>query len=95
MALIQRTHGGILTNPERAAKANPITYISDKTPPFLVMVGDEDNRVPANQSELLHDALIDKGVNSTFYILKGVKHGDAPWEQEAVSKIIIDFLGNI
>ena len=93
MALIQRTHGGILTNPERAAKANPITYISDKTPPFLVMVGDADNRVPANQSELLHDALMNKGVNSTFYILKGAKHGDTPWEQEAVSKIIIDFLG--
>lgn len=93
MALIQRTNGGILTNPERAAKANPINYISKNTPPFLVMVGDADNRVPANQSELMHDALISKGIDSTFYILRGAKHGDAPWEQEAVSKIIIDFLG--
>ena len=76
----------------RAAKANPITYISKKTPPFLIMVGDADNRVPANQSELMHDALISKGIDSTFYILRGAKHGDAPWEQEAVSKIIIDFL---
>lgn len=92
MALIQRTNGGILTNPERAAKANPINYISKNTPPFLVMVGDADNRVPANQSELMHDALIEKGIDSTFYILRGAKHGDAPWEQEAVSKIIIEFL---
>ena len=93
MALIQKTNGGILTHPERAAKANPINYLSKTTPPFLIMVGDEDNRVPANQSELMHDALINKGIDSTFYILKGAKHGDAPWEQEAVSKIIIDFLG--
>ncbi|WP_421715243.1 alpha/beta hydrolase fold domain-containing protein [Arcobacter arenosus] len=92
MALIQRTSGGILTNPERAAKANPINYITNKTPPFLVMVGDADTRVAANQSELLHDALIEKGVDSTFYILKGAGHGDLPWAQTDVSNIIIEFL---
>ena len=92
MALIQRTNGGILTKPKRAAKANPINYITKKTPPFLVMVGDADKRVAANQSELLHDALIEKGVDSTFYILKGAGHGNLPWEQPDVSNIIVKFL---
>ncbi len=92
MALVQRTNGGILSNPERAAKTNPLNYITKKSPPFLVMVGDADKRVSANQSELLHDALIKKGVDSTFYILKGAGHGNLPWEQTDVSDIIVKFL---
>ncbi|WP_024953484.1 alpha/beta hydrolase [Sulfurospirillum arcachonense] len=92
MALVQRTNGGILTNPERAAKTNPINYITKESPPFLVMVGDADRRVAANQSELLHDALLEKGVDSTLYILKGAGHGNLPWEQTDVSNIIVKFL---
>lgn len=92
MATNVKTTGGIKTNPERAAKANPINYISKDTPPFLVMVGNKDIRVSANQSELLHDALIQKGIDSTFYILNGAGHGGSQWDQKEFSDIVIGFL---
>lgn len=87
-----KTAAGILVNEERAKKANPLTFISKNTPPFLVMVGDKDIRVSPNQSELLHDALIEKGVDSTFFIIKGAGHGGTQWAQTEVSKILINFL---
>ena len=87
-----KTAAGILVHEERAKKANPLTFISKNTPPFLAMVGDKDIRVSPNQSELLHDALIEKGVDSTFYIMKEAGHGGVKWAQTEVSKLLIDFL---
>ena len=87
-----KTAAGILVNEERAKKANPLNFITQKTPPFLVMVGDKDIRVSPNQSEILHDALIEKGIDSTFYIIKGAGHGGPQWAQTEVSKILINFL---
>ena len=87
-----KTAAGILVHEERAKKANPLTFNSKNTPPFLVMVGDKDIRVSPNQSELLHDALIEKGVDSTFYIMKEAGHGGVKWAQTEVSKLLIDFL---
>jgi len=40
-----------------AQSANPITFVSADSPPFLMMHGDQDNLVPLEQSELLHRAL--------------------------------------
>lgn len=87
-----KTAAGILVHEERAKKANPLSFISKNTPPFLVMVGDKDIRVSPNQSEILHDALIEKGVDSTFYIIKEAGHGGVKWAQTEVSKLLIDFL---
>jgi len=87
-----KTAAGILVHEERAQKANPLMFITKKTPPFLVMVGDKDIRVSPNQSEILHDALIEKGVDSTFYIIKGAGHGGTQWAQTEVSKLLINFL---
>lgn len=87
-----KTAAGILVHEERAKKANPLTFISKNTTPFLVMVGDKDIRVSPNQSELLHDALIEKGVDSTFYIVKEAGHGGVKWAQTEISNLIIDFL---
>ena len=92
LAVNNKTAAGILVHEERAKKANPLNFITKNTPPFLVMVGDKDIRVSPNQSELLHDALIEKGVDSTFYIIKGAGHGGTQWAQTEVSKILIDFL---
>ncbi len=46
--------------PKKAKRANPITWISNKTPPFLLMNGDADNVVSPSQSTLLHEALVAK-----------------------------------
>lgn len=83
--------GGILAAPIKAQKANPITYISDKTAPFLLMHGDKDTVVSPSQTEILHQALAAHGIESTRYIVKGAQHGGVYWNQPEVMQIIIDF----
>jgi acetyl esterase/lipase len=60
------------------AAASPVTGITRKAPPFLVIHGDADKVNPEEQSHLLHQALRAKGVESTLLILKGAGHGWAP-----------------
>jgi acetyl esterase/lipase len=83
--------GGILADPERAKAANPLTYISDKTPPFLLMHGDKDTLVSPSQTEILHHALVARGIESTRYIVKGAQHGGIYWVQPEVMQVVIDF----
>jgi dipeptidyl aminopeptidase/acylaminoacyl peptidase len=68
--------GGLIAdNPEKAAKANPITYVKKDTPPFLIVHGDKDPLVPHHQSEILEAALKKAGVPVTFYTVKDGAHG--------------------
>ena len=67
--------GAVQEHKDKAAKANPITYITKDDPPFLIMHGDQDPLVPLNQSELLHEALKKAGVEVTFHVVKGGGHG--------------------
>jgi acetyl esterase/lipase len=61
----------IQTVPQKSQLANPINYINQDTPPFLIMHGDNDMAVCYNQSELLHDALQKASVPSTLYKVVG------------------------
>ena len=67
--------GPVQDNKDKAARANPITYVSKDAPPFLIMHGDNDQLVPLNQSELLHAALTKVGAEVTFQVIKGAGHG--------------------
>jgi acetyl esterase/lipase len=67
--------GNIQDNPEKVAKANPITYVTKDAPPFLIIHGDKDPLVPHHQSELLEAALKKAGVPVSFYTVKGGGHG--------------------
>lgn len=69
--------GPIQANKEKAAKANPINYVTRDAPPFLILHGDKDNLVPYQQSELLRDALQKAGVPATLNIIPGAGHGFA------------------
>ncbi|MHB9026536.1 MAG: alpha/beta hydrolase fold domain-containing protein [Armatimonadota bacterium] len=80
--------GPLQENPEKVARANPISYASFDDPPFLILHGDKDMTVPLNQSQLLHDALQKAGVVSTFHIVKGGGHGFGGAE---ISKMVQDF----
>lgn len=84
--------GSILDHPDKAAKANPITYVTNDDPPFLLMHGDQDTLVSPNQTQILHEALINKGVDSTRYVVKGAGHGGDVWAQPKIVNLIIDFL---
>lgn len=67
--------GPILDNKDKAAKANPVAYVTSDDPPFLVVHGDTDKQVPFSQSELLAAALKKANVPVTFYAVKGGGHG--------------------
>ena len=65
----------IQENPDLAARANPITYVSVDDPPFLIVHGDSDPLVPMHQSELLHRALLEVGISSELVRVEGGGHG--------------------
>lgn len=85
--------GPIQQNKEKAAKANPITYVSKADPPILIMHGEVDQAVPYNQSELLYAALQKAGVEVTLYKVEKGDHGfrgavDSP---DKLFKMVADF----
>jgi acetyl esterase/lipase len=47
----------IQTCPEKAEAANPVRYVSGNEPPIMLLHGEQDAKVPHNQSELLYEAL--------------------------------------
>jgi len=67
--------GTLQENPEKVTRANPITYVTSKAPPFFIAHGDRDPLVPHHQSELLEAALKAAGVPVSLYTVKGAGHG--------------------
>ena len=83
--------GGILADREAAEKANPIHYISKTSAPMLLMHGTADTVVSPSQTDLLFQALLQKGIPSQRYLVEGAKHGGIYWNQKEVLDIITDF----
>lgn len=67
--------GAVLENKDKAARVNPVTFVSKDDPSFLIVHGDEDRTVPINQSQLLFVALKKAGVSAHFHTIKGAGHG--------------------
>ena len=76
--------GPVQRHKDEAAKANPITYITNDDPPFLIFHGTADDIVPLGQSELLVRALRDAGVQVTFVPVEGAGHGGPPFNTPEV-----------
>jgi hypothetical protein len=83
--------GGILANPEGAKAANPMTYISKNTAPFMFLHGTNDTSVSPSQTNLLHEALRARGIASTRYVVPHALHGGDYWVQPEVMKVIVAF----
>jgi len=68
--------GPVQENKEKAARANPLTYVTTNAlPPFLIAHGDVDPVVSFHQSELLFDALKKAGGSVRLHCIKGAGHG--------------------
>jgi len=80
------------TCPERAAKANPINYITENNPPFFIQHGTADRKVPINQSELLYEALKNAGVEAIYLPLQGVSHSMSRFQEDDNLLLIEEFL---
>lgn len=82
--------GPIQQNKDKAAKANPITFVTKDDPPVLMLHGDADPLVPLGQSEILLEALKKAGVEAELVVIKGNGHGGpgfgTPEMQDKIAK---------
>ena len=83
--------GPIQEHKTKVAVANPITYVSEDDPPFLLIHGDKDGAVRINQSELLKQALDKAGVPADFQVLAGASHGGRGFPKPQMNKMILAF----
>lgn len=84
----------VQTVPDLAKAANPITYVSDKSPAFLIQHGTADCNVPPKGSQALYDALSQAiGADMvTITYIEGAGHGGSEFSTEENLKIVTDFL---
>ena len=82
--------GPIQERPAEVARANPVTCVIRKAPPFLIVHGDRDPLVPHHQSTLLVAALAAAGVPVTFYTVVGAGHGG--FDDPQISFLVHTFL---
>jgi acetyl esterase/lipase len=84
----------IATNPEKARKANPETYISSTTPPFFIENGDKDLTVPPSQNAHFAAAL-EKAIGKdkvVYVVLPGAGHGGPEFETTENLEKVFAFL---
>lgn len=81
--------GPIQENKEKTALANPITYVNQSNPPFLIFHGDRDPLVPHCQSEKLFEKLQSVNVKSELVLVAGGQHGPGvmidPYYEKAIA----------
>jgi acetyl esterase/lipase len=60
---------------EIAKQVSPISHVSEKSAPALLIHGDKDTLVPLQQSEAMRDRLKKAGVAAELIVKKGAAHG--------------------
>jgi len=89
--------GPIQELPGVAARASPITYITDQAgplPPFFLAAGTNDRLVSHQQSLILADALRAHGTPVVLHVLRDAPHGGRRFEDELTGPAI-DWLDQI
>lgn len=56
-------------------KRSPIESTDTLSCPILILQGSEDKIVPPNQAQMMHDALLKKGIPTCLKIYEGEQHG--------------------
>lgn len=72
-------------NPETAAKASPITFVTRDDPPVLTFQGTKDPLVPYTQAIKLAESLTNAGVPGRLELLVGAGHG---WQGDDLHRTI-------
>ena len=85
---------GVGDDEKEVQKANPVTYVNGKQPPFLFMHGELDTRVSNSQTLLVHNKILEKGGKSIRYVLKGDNYGRGGFDIEDFLKVIIEFIND-
>ena len=89
---------GDINDKEYTSYINPISHITPKAPPFLILHGDKDTTVPVQQGLMFYNALIKNNIDARFLTVEGAEHADAQFFQRPMWDIIAEFfkekLGN-
>jgi acetyl esterase/lipase len=67
--------GALAENQEMVRRANPVTYVTGREPPFLIVHGKRDRLVPPHQGEILFEALANAGARAQLVMLPEKGHG--------------------
>ncbi len=77
----------LVTSPDDVARllaeASPITHVTRDAPPTILIHGDSDRAVPAQQSQTLIQRLTDAGVPARLVVRPGAGHAYPGWEADA------------
>ena len=79
-------------------QASPINHVTEDDPPFLLIHGDRDDVVPAEQSQLMYDRLVQTGVPGQLLIVQNAGHsmsgpdGASTPSLGEIHQIIVEFL---
>lgn len=84
----------ILSCPDRARKASPITYIDHDDPPIITFHGTADPTVPFGQAIILDSLLRDAGVYTSVFPIHMGGHGGHEFEADSTIGRIMGFLQN-
>lgn len=87
--------GAIQDNPDKCVLANPITYVNDRNPPFLILHGDKDPLVPLCQSQVLYKKLQEAGVTAELITVEGGAHGPGVMISPNYDRMIAFFKGQL
>ncbi len=74
-------------NPELVSLVSPISYVSDKSPRFLVIHGDADNVVPHCQSVFFSEELKKADKLEEFVTVPGGQHGPVTFNEQTFKKM--------
>ncbi|MGH9018005.1 MAG: alpha/beta hydrolase fold domain-containing protein [Acidimicrobiales bacterium] len=77
------------------AAASPVTYVSRRAPPFLIVQGADDTIVPAGQSRELARRLTAAGAHATLVLVAHAGHGLIPEGGHAISPDTAQLSGRI
>lgn len=83
--------GAIQSNKDKCHLADPATYISNNTSPFLIIHGDKDPLVPYCESEYLYKKLKEAGIDCEFITVQGGEHGPGVLIPEYIQQMISFF----
>lgn len=78
-----------------ADKASAIQYVSEETPPFMILHGTEDAVVPMAQSEKLYNTLQKAGIPCEIAVVEGAAHGDDLFYQDEMTDLVLSFLNRL
>jgi len=80
---------------DKAKIASPVNYIATNSPPVFILHGSGDDLVPVAQSQQLHAALDQAGVQNRYLELPGAGHDGPRFSTSDIESAMVDFLDGV